>query len=343
MNRVAELTAPREFTLVEQELPDPGPGEVQVRVAAIGICGSDMHSYAEGAIGDVACRYPMVLGHEPSGVVLKTGAGVTGWDPGDEAALEPAIYCYHCEFCMSGRHNVCSHLRFLSSIEDPGFFRDRVNLPMHNLVRLGCGVGLREGTLIEPLAVALHSLEHSKPALGDRVVVIGAGPIGLLTIAAIRLAGVTRIWAIEPLPHRREMALAMGADAALPVDEAVSEILRDTGRRGVDAVFDCAAKPGTVEMAIQLARPVSRVVLTGIHSEVDVPFPVHAMRRKEIALFTVRRSNHESELARDLLSTHARLFAPLITHERPLEHINAAFEMLDTYADNAGKVVIRPS
>jgi L-iditol 2-dehydrogenase len=343
MSRVAELTAPREFTLVEHDLHEPGPGEVQVRVAAIGICGSDMHSYSEGAVGDVACRYPMVLGHEPSGVILKTGPGVTGWTPGDEAALEPALYCYHCEFCMSGRHNVCSHLRFLSSVDDPGFFRDRLNLPARNLVPLAPGVGLREGTLIEPLAVALHSLEFSKPQLGDDVVVIGAGPIGLLTIAAIRLAGAARIWAVDPLSHRREMALVMGADAAIPPAEAVTQILHDTGHRGVDAVFDCAAKQDSIETSIRLARPFSRVVLTGIHSEVDVPLPVHIMRRKEIALFTVRRSNHESELARDLLSAHPAFFAPIITHERPLEHVNAAFQMLESYSDNAVKVLIRPS
>src|SRR5450432_2719674 len=134
MNRVAELTGLRQFSLVDRDVPDPGPGEVQVRVAAIGICGSDMHGYSEGAVGDIALRYPIVLGHEPSGTVLKTGPGVTGWAPGDLAALEPAIYCYHCEFCMAGRHNVCTNMRFMSSGPEPGFFRERANLPARNLV-----------------------------------------------------------------------------------------------------------------------------------------------------------------------------------------------------------------
>ena len=116
---VAELIAPREMRLVEQEIEDPGPGEVQVRVNAVGICGSDLHSYAEGGIGDMACQYPMVLGHEPSGTLVKTGAGVTGWSPGDRAALEPALYCYHCEFCRTGHHNVCANIRFLSNSGHP--------------------------------------------------------------------------------------------------------------------------------------------------------------------------------------------------------------------------------
>src|ERR1700740_604376 len=110
--RVAELIALRQFRLIERKIADPGPGEVQVRVQAVGICGSDLHAYAEGGIGETRGTYPVVLGHEPAGVVVQAGPGVSGWQPGDAAALEPAIYCYHCEYCMAGRHNVCAELRF---------------------------------------------------------------------------------------------------------------------------------------------------------------------------------------------------------------------------------------
>src|SRR3982074_735248 len=119
--RVAELIGLRAFRIKEQPRPEPGPGEVRVRVGAVGICGSDLHNYAEGAVGDMASVYPMVLGHEPAGTVDLTGPGVTGWSPGDRAAFEPALYCYHCEFCQTGHHNVCRNLRFLSSPEDAGF------------------------------------------------------------------------------------------------------------------------------------------------------------------------------------------------------------------------------
>ena len=107
--RVAELCGLRQFRLVDAALADPGPGEVQVRIDAVGICGSDLHSYADGGVGDTPCRYPMVLGHEPAGTVVGVGAGVTGWSAGDRAAFEPAIYCYHCEFCRTGHHNVCAN------------------------------------------------------------------------------------------------------------------------------------------------------------------------------------------------------------------------------------------
>src|SRR3954470_8323944 len=184
---VAELIGQREFRLVEQPVEPPGPGEVQVRVGAVGICGSDVHSYAEGAIGDTPCVYPMVLGHEPAGTVVRTGEGVTGWSAGDRAALEPAIYCYHCEYCRAGRHNICSNIRFLSNPGIPGFFREFVNLPVTNVMALPPEISLEMGTIIEPLAVALHSLKFAAISAGDMVAVFGAGPIGLLTIASLKV------------------------------------------------------------------------------------------------------------------------------------------------------------
>src|SRR2546423_12706339 len=146
--QVAELVGLRQFRLVDGAVSDPGPGELQVRVQAVGICGSDMHSYAEGGIGDSRCRYPMVLGHEPAGTVLKTGPGVTGWAAGDAVACEPAIFCYHCELCQSGRHNLCSSVRFMSTPGEPGFFREVVNLPAGNVLALPRGLSVDEGALI---------------------------------------------------------------------------------------------------------------------------------------------------------------------------------------------------
>src|SRR5579864_217418 len=180
--RTAELTGVQRFQLSERQIPDPGRGEVQVRVAAVGVCGSDLHSYTEGAVGDSPCQYPMVLGHEPSGTVVKTGAGVTGWSPGGRAALEPAIYCYHCEFCRSGRHNICANIRFLSTPGNPGFFREFVNLPVPSLLAIPKEVSLELATIVEPLAIAMHSMEFAAIRLGETVVVFGAGAIGLLTI-----------------------------------------------------------------------------------------------------------------------------------------------------------------
>jgi len=339
---VAELIAPRQFRLAEQQIEDPGPGEIQVKVGAVGICGSDVHSYSEGAIGDSPCIYPMVLGHEPAGTVVKTGAGVTGWSPGDRAALEPALYCYHCEYCRRGQYNVCANIRFLSNPGHPGFFREFVNLPAGNLLPIPAGISLDLATVAEPLAVAMHSMKFASVQPGETVAVYGAGPIGLLTLACLKVAGAGRVWAIEPVAHRRELAKHMGADVALDPSEINTsrQILSDTGGRGVDCAIDCAAKEHTTNWAIQVARNAGRVVLTGIHSAVHVPFEVSPMRRKELAILNVRRSNDEPHDALALLIERTAWFAPLITHRRPLSQIADAFSIAEHYADGVGKMII---
>lgn len=340
--QAAELIAPLTFRLADMRIEDPGPGEVQVEVEAVGVCGSDLHAYAEGAVGTMPNVYPMVLGHEPAGVVVKTGDGVTGVAVGDRGALEPALYCYHCEFCLSGHHNVCANIRFMSNPHHPGFFRERVNLPIANFRPIPAEMSFEEATLAEPLAIAVHSLRLASVRAGETVAVIGAGPIGLMTIAALRAAKVSRVWAVEPVAHRRELALHLGADVALAPAEALAEIMRETGRRGVDCAIDCAAGAETTNQAIQLARNAGRVALTGIHSMPDVPMNGSAMRRKELTIFNVRRSNHETQDALDLLRAHPAWFGPVITHRRTLEQVEDAFAIASQYRDGVGKMIVSP-
>lgn len=341
--RVAELTAIREFRLAETSIADPAPGEVQVRVASVGICGSDLHSYSDGAVGDSPCVYPMVLGHEPAGVVVKTGSGVTGWSAGARAAFEPALYCYHCEPCLSGHHNVCANLRFMSNPGEPGFFREYMNLPAANLLAIPSGLSLDHATLIEPLAVVLHSMQFVALKPSETAAVFGVGPIGLLTVAALKLAGAGRVWAADPVTHRLAMARAAGADAVIDprAVDAVRQILHDTGARGVDVAIDCGGRDGSINDCIRVTRNAGRVVVTAIPQEVVVPLDFHTMRRKEIVLYNVRRSNHESRAALQILTEHIARFAPTVTHSRPLAQIGAAFQQLESYADGAGKIVIQ--
>jgi L-iditol 2-dehydrogenase len=341
--RAAELIAPLTFRPAEMPIEDPAPGEVQVRIDSVGVCGSDLHAYTEGAVGGTPNAYPMLLGHEPAGTIVITGAGVTGLAPGDRGALEPALYCYHCEFCLSGHHNVCANIRFLSTPHHPGFFRQRVNLPAANFRPIPASLSLDHAALAEPLAIAIHSLRLASIAPGETVAVIGAGPIGLLTIAALRAARAGRIWAVEPLPHRRELARQLGADAVLEPGEAAGEILRATAQRGVDCAIDCAAGERTTIQAMQLTRNAGRVALTGIHTTPIVSVDASAMRRKELTLFNVRRSNHETEEALALLHAHAGWFAPVLTHTRPLHQIAEAFAIASQYRDGVGKMMVRPS
>jgi L-iditol 2-dehydrogenase len=237
---------------------------------------------------------------------------------------------------------VCANIRFLSTPNIPGFFRELVNLPISNFAPIPANLSFDAASLAEPLAIAIHSLRLASIGAGETVAVIGAGPIGLLTIAALRAANAGRIWAIEPLAHRRELARAMGADAVLEPEEAVAEILHATGQRGVDCAIDCAAGADTVPRAIQLTRNAGRVVLTGIHSTPTFTVDASGMRRKELTLFNVRRSNHETEEALALLQAQPNWFAPLVTHTRTLDRIDEAFDLTSHYRDGVGKMVIRP-
>jgi L-iditol 2-dehydrogenase len=258
-------------------------------------------------------------------------------------ALEPAIYCYHCEFCRTGRYNVCENIRFMSMPQEPGFLREHVNLPAASLFPLPAGLSMEEGTLFEPLAVILHSMEFVALRPGETAVVFGAGPIGLLTIAMLRACGTGRIWSVEPVAARRELARKLGADVA--VDPAavdpVRQILTETGQRGVDVAIDCAARGGSLNQCLHVSRNAGRVVMTGIPSESRVAIEFHVMRRKELALFNVRRSSHESETALEMLKEHGQRFRPMLTHSLPLEEVERAFTILERYEDGVGKMLIR--
>jgi len=340
----AELSAPRQFSIRETDLPDPQPGEVQVRVEAVGVCGSDLHYFSEGHTGDTPAKYPMVLGHEPAGTVLRPGSGVGGWSPGDRVGMEAPIYCYHCEFCMSGRHNLCDHVRFMSSPTEPGFFRERVNLPVENLLPLPRNLSFAEAALWEPLAIILHSFRFADPKVGETAVVFGAGPIGLTTIAALKLAGARRIWCIEPVAHRRELALSLGADEAIDPRHAdpVHEVRAATGQRGVDLAIDCAGKGGSINEAIRMTRSAGRVVVTAVPSELLVEIDFHTLRRRELGFYTLRRSNRTGHAALEMLSQCPQRFTPMVTHRMPLAEAQKAFETLESYTDGVGKIVLLP-
>lgn len=340
----AELIAPRQFRVVEQEIAAPAAGEIQVRVDAVGICGSDLHSYSDGAIGDTQALYPMVLGHEPAGTVVRVGSGVSGWSVGDRAALEPALYCYRCEYCRTGRHHVCANIRFLSTPGHAGFFREFVNLPPQNLLAIPPGLSMELAAMVEPLAVALHSLKLAAVQRGETVAVFGAGGIGLLTIASLKAAGVGRLWCIDPLPHRRELALSLGADAAIDPTavDPVKELFADTGGFGVDLAIDCAATGDSINQAIRAVHSCTRVVLTGIHSGALIPFDTSHLRRKELTLINVRRSNDEPAAALQMVVERSQQFAPLVTHRRSLENIAEAFDIAANYRDGVGRMLVIP-
>jgi threonine dehydrogenase-like Zn-dependent dehydrogenase len=238
-------------------------------------------------------------------------------------------------------------LRFFSMAPDPGFFRDVVNLPAHNVLPLPSDLSWDVGTLFEPLAVVLHSLRLAPVTLGQTAVVIGGGPIGLMTVVTLKASGAGRVWVMEPVAERRELAMAMGADAVLdPRDgDPVQQILSDTGKRGVDLAFDCAGKDtldglNTTNQCMRVAAHAGRVVMTAIPIGRTTPLDMHEMRRKEITFYNVRRSNHETEPAVEMMRAQPKRFGAMVTHSLPIESIQRAFEMLEQKQDGCAKIVL---
>ena len=185
-----QLVAPQTIEAREMEdPPDPGPSEVLVRVRAVGLCGSDMHFYSEGSLAGSDAVYPCVLGHEPAGEIVDVGAGVENLSAGMRVAVEPTVSCGVCEGCRSGRHNLCDASVFMGGLQVPGLLREYAVVPSRNVAVIPDGMSYTDATVVEPLAVLLHTLELVKLQLGEAVAVMGAGPIGLLAVAVAKLAG----------------------------------------------------------------------------------------------------------------------------------------------------------
>ena len=338
--RSIQLMAPR--TLEEREMPqarDPGYGEIAVKIRAVGVCGSDLHWYQDGRIGQFPAAYPQVLGHEPAGEIIEVGAGVHGFTRGDRVVIEPSLTCGHCEFCIKGQPNHCIAGVFMGGPQAPGMFLEYSTVPAANCTLIPAGVDYGTATLIEPLAVMMHMLELCEIRAGDTVAVTGAGPIGMLCAAVARAAGAERVFIADRLQYRLKLALTMGADVAIDTtaQQLVETVLDATRGRGADVVLEAAGSAETVNAAIRMAAMGGTVMLIGILSELNPAIDVHTAMAKELRLQTLKRSNHRAQEALKLLG---RIPKTLLTHSLPLEQTPKAFEMLTHYTDGVGKAVI---
>lgn len=341
--RAYALVAQR--TIEEQLLPDPpdpGFGEVLVKIKSVGICGSDMHWYLEGGIGNITATYPQVLGHEPAGEIIAVGPGVHHRKVGDRVSIEPSLTCGHCEYCLRGQHNNCLNCVFLGSPQAYGLFREYAVVPEHNTDLVPSNLNWLEATLIEPVAVIVHVMELVRINVGDTVAIMGAGPIGMLCAAMAKQSGASKIIICDRLPHRLDLARAMGATLAVPIGQMEQAVLDETRGRGVDLVMDAAGAPQTINMGIALTRPSGMYLLIGIPSEKDFPVDLFTAMNKEIRMQMLKRSNHKGSEAAKLLAA-GRIPKSLVTHHLPFGETARGFEMLGNYSDNVGKVVIEVS
>ena len=343
MMRAARLYGIGDLRVEELPRPVPGPGEVLLKVAVVGICGSDVHYYRDGRIGDQIVTDPLILGHEFSAWVADLGEGVEGLSVGQLVAVDPAIPCWRCEACQAGHPNLCLNVRFAGSPPINGVYAEYVVAPAENCFVLPAAMDAAEGALLEPLGIGLHTVDLARLKAGQTVAVLGAGPIGLLTAASARANGATAVFMTEPLAARRRFARDYLADAALnpDTDDVVGEIVRLTAGRGVDVSFDAAGAPETPDQAAEVTCRGGHVIIVATQADDRLAMRAFTPRVKGLTIRLVRRMKHTYPRAIRLVETGAIALKPLVTHTFPLEQITEAFELVKNYADGVVKATIQ--
>ena len=327
--RTAVLAEDRpRLEVVDVADPVPGEGEVVLRVTGCGICGSDLH--VAKTIGPPGT----ILGHEVAGVVEEAGRGVDArWRRGTAVVGRPLVGCRECSHCRRGRPDHCDAFTFIG-MQRPGGFAEYVTFPADELFAVPAGVAQADQALTEPLAVARHALRRGGLRPGEAVTVLGAGPIGLAVTAWARALGAARIVVSDPLAERRELALAVGADAAVPPAE-----VPDAG--GTSLVVECAGKPGLIDQALQLADVDGRVVVVGICMAPDTIFPWRGLAKEIDVRFAVYYDPADFTETLDALDSARLAAGAMVTETVSLDELPARFLQLAD-APDGGKVVLRP-
>jgi L-iditol 2-dehydrogenase len=310
--------------LHEEPIPTPGPGEALVRVTAVGICGSDVHWWKEGRIGADRIIDPLILGHECAGIIE------SGPRKGERVAIDPAIPCLHCEFCQEGNQNLCANLRFAGHAPIDGALRQYIAWPERCLFPLPDALSDADGVMLEPLGVALYSVDRGEVKPGFSVGVFGCGTIGLSVIQIAKAAGATNIFATElpNLKNRIQAAESFGAEV-YEADKGAEakKILKETEGRGVDVAFEAAGDAEAIEAAVAAVKPGGQLILIGIPSNDRIEFAASIARRKDLIIKVIHRMKHTYPRCIRLALSGQVDMKSMITHHFPLAEVEKAYSV----------------
>ena len=333
---------PGRFELRDIERPTAQTGEVLVKVHSCGICGSDLHFFHGGFPPPAVCP-----GHEISGEVVEVGAAAGALQPGDRVAVEPLVACRECWACRTGDYQLCRRLRILGTFVDGGM-AEYVCVPAYALFPLPAGVDFEVGALAEPLAVAVHALRLANVRLGDRVLVLGAGTIGLLSVAAAQAAGAAEVWITARHAHQSTAATALGATGVFSGAEAADALATQAHRQPIDAVIETVGGAAdTINDAVHLVRPGGCIAVLGVFTTMPA-LNALSLIAKEVRLvgsLTYGRPGPRADfdVALALLAAQPERFRPLITHRFPLAEITRGFAAAADKRSGSIKVAIHPA
>ncbi len=336
------LTGIRQNEIVDQPVPAlRRPTDVLLKVLRVGICGSDLHYYTQGRIGDQVVQYPFCIGHECSAVVAEVGSQVTRFQRGEMVVVDPSVSCGICDQCRLGHFHTCRKVRFLGCPGQlDGCLCQYLIMP-EDCCYSARGLTADQATLVEPLTIGHYAVRLSGSLKGKSIGILGSGPIGLSVLLSARAEGASAIYVTDRLDYRLEIARQQGAVWAGNPDR--TDIVRDIIQHEpleLDAVFECCGQQSALNQALQLCKPMGRILIVGIPETDQSYFPVHDARRKGITYINVRRQNECIEPVIDLI--HEGRIQPdfMITHRFSLDRAGTAFEILSDYRDGVIKAVV---
>lgn len=323
------IHAAKDLRIEEREPEAPGDGQVEVRVEAGGICGSDLHYYNHGGFGTVRIKEPMILGHEVAGTIVATGAKVLNLAVGDRVAVSPSRPCNACQYCLAGQQNQCTNMRFYGSAMPmphiQGAFRQRLVAEGWQCHKIGDCVSINEAAMAEPFAVTLHAVVRAGSLAGKRVLVSGCGPIGALTVIAARAHGAREIVATDVMATVLAKALEVGADRVINVANNPQDLAAYSDNKGYfDVHFEASGNQAAVRSGLEALKPRGVLVQLGLGG--DVSIPQNIVVAKEIEMKGTFRFHEEFGLAVDLINRGRVDLKPLLTGAFPIDDAIAAFE-----------------
>lgn len=341
--KTAILTGIRQMQMTDA--PEPAivlDTDVKIRMQVVGVCGSDIHYYLNGKIGSQVIQYPFPVGHEGAGVVVETGRAVTHLKPGDRVAIEPAMSCFSCDQCLSGRPHTCRHLRFLGCPgQADGCLKEYIVMPAASCFPIPQEMTMDEAALSEPLAIGMYAVKQSVQMTDATIGILGFGPIGMSVMLSALAKEASKVYVTDKINNRLKHAARLGAGwTGNPDRQDVVEAIKDVEPKGLDVVFECCGQQDAMDQAVDLLKPGGKIMIVGIPDTSRWSFSVDKLRHKEITIGNVRRQNHTLEETLEAIASHAIEVKSMATHRFPLEKTKDAFDLVAGYHDGVMKAMI---
>lgn len=326
-------------------MPTPvhGPEDVLVKVKSVGICGTDSHYWKTGSVGSFAIREPMILGHEVSGEIVEVGEAVSNLTVGDRVTIEPGAPCRKCRFCKIGRYNLCPQKRFMGDPPTNGAFAEYVAWPADFVFKMPEDMTYDEGAMIEPLAVGVYAVNRTHITPGDIVMIMGAGPVGLMILQAALTAGAGKIIVSDTDDWRLEKAESLGATATINAKEDLLARIQDlTKGNYVDATMEASGSREATAQAVKVTRRGGTISLVGVYETGEFTYPLLDVIMKELTVIGNIDGANVFPRSLDLMASRRFDATKLITHHLPLDDIETGFRILEEKKEHALKVLVHP-